>query len=78
MKYKKLSNGEITTIYPDDEFEESGCCDCGLVHNINYRIKNKKTLEVSNTRNERATGQMRRWMKVKKEGVFNGGSDEKI
>ena len=36
-----------------------GCCDCGLVHNINFRVKNKK-IQFQAQRNERATSAKRR------------------
>ncbi|MCK5614822.1 hypothetical protein KAR91_73855 [Candidatus Pacearchaeota archaeon] len=74
VRYKELYNSEIYTIYPDTVIEASACCDCGLVHDIIYKIKNKETLEIMNTRNNRATGQMRRWMRARKEGVFNSGN----
>ena len=44
------------------------CCDCGLVHVIDFRlIKNPhglgKKIQLRYCLNERSTGQMRRWMK---------------
>jgi hypothetical protein len=38
------------------------CCDCGLVHVYEYKIVTGKVY-VSTTRNERATGQVRRHLK---------------
>jgi len=47
------------------------CCDCGLVHNLD--VKHKKgtvaVLIVTVERDNRATGQKRRWMK--KRGIHN-------
>jgi hypothetical protein len=44
------------------------CCDCGLVHDIKFRRKGKAQWKID--RNERSTGQVRRHMKRKKEGIF--------
>lgn len=41
------------------------CCDCGLVHSIDFRIRGRK-LETKVDRDNRATGQARRWMKKSK------------
>jgi hypothetical protein len=38
------------------------CCDCGLVHDLDFKIENKRVLFRA-FRNNRATGQIRRWMK---------------
>ena len=41
------------------------CCDCGLVHTMDFRIyKGRAQFRVF--RNDRSTGQIRRWMKVAK------------
>jgi hypothetical protein len=45
------------------------CCDCGLVHEMDFRI-HKKHIEFRCFSAPRRTGQIRRSMKVKKEGVF--------
>lgn len=46
------------------------CCDCGLVHELQFRIKManvdghpKNSVFMRVRRNNRATGQMRRWKK---------------
>lgn len=36
------------------------CCDCGLVHVINFRLRKGK-IEFQAFRDERATAQVRRW-----------------
>jgi len=36
------------------------CCDCGLVHRINVRVKNGR-VQFQVYRDNRATGQVRRW-----------------
>ena len=36
------------------------CCDCGLVHNMDFRIY-KGRVQIRARRNNRSTGQVRRW-----------------
>lgn len=38
------------------------CCDCGLTHILNFRIRNGH-IEFQAFKNQRATGQRRRWQK---------------
>lgn len=38
------------------------CCDCGLVHNIDFRINDEGEIEVRFERNNRATAARRREM----------------
>lgn len=40
----------------------SACCDCGLIHRVNYRRKDG-VLQVQVYRDERATAQIRRGMR---------------
>lgn len=39
------------------------CCDCGLVHNMEFRIDDLGRINFRASRNNRATGQIRRHMK---------------
>lgn len=43
------------------------CCDCGLVHTLDFRIvkyaENQRKIQFRVFRNNRATGQVRRWMR---------------
>lgn len=40
------------------------CCDCGLVHDVDFRVsEDLERVEFRVFRNNRATGQIRRWMK---------------
>ena len=39
------------------------CCDCGLVHDIDFRIR-KKRIQFRVRRNNRSTGQFRRWNNI--------------
>ena len=40
------------------------CCDCGLCHRIRLRIRDGKP-EIQMTRDNRRTGQIRRWKKAR-------------
>lgn len=42
----------------------SGCCDCGLVHAMDFRIKEGR-IQFRVRRDERRTGQQRRRRKIK-------------
>lgn len=64
MKYKKEVAG--SWVRPVRKDYKLACCDCGLVHTINFRLikQGKKTfIEYQPFRDERATGQKRRFMK---------------
>jgi len=57
-----------------DEWEDCedirlACCDCGLVHDIYFRARRGKA-QWRIDRNNRSTGQLRRNMKRRKEGIF--------
>lgn len=39
------------------------CCDCGLVHRLRFRVK-RGTLEIRAWRDNRRTGQVRRWRRA--------------
>jgi len=38
------------------------CCDCGLLHVLDFRVVGKQ-LQMRAFRDQRATGQLRRWMR---------------
>jgi hypothetical protein len=44
------------------------CCDCGLVHVINFRVR-KRHVEFQTKRDDRATGQIRRHIKKGRKNV---------
>lgn len=50
---------------PKRGFKEQ-CCDCGLVHKLNFRIVNG-ALEIQVFRDERATSAVRRGFKFEKD-----------
>ena len=65
-EYKQIIEGEWFKRLRRDNREQ--CCDCGLIHIINYRIQ-KGHIEMQVFRDDRATAQVRRYngIKVKRE-----------
>ena len=55
--YPQRYDGEWITV--DREYHRMMCCDCGLVHHFNFRVKNGK-IQFQPFRDNRATGQVRR------------------
>ena len=68
MKYKKAENGQW--VQPVRAGYKIKCCDCGLVHRIDFRLlKNGRgtTIQMRYFRDERATAAARRKVqKIKK------------
>lgn len=58
QKYPKVEAGEWVKTERVFHYKMA-CCDCGLVHNIYFRI-NKGVIEICGYRDNRATGQVRR------------------
>lgn len=56
--YRKLEDGEP---YLQPKTDRVACCDCGLVHDVTWRMT-PKGLEMKHYRNARATAQVRRGM----------------
>ena len=65
-KYPKLKDGQAFDINWRKDFLCFCCCDCGLVHGINFTVKNEK-LRMRFWRLNRNTGQVRRWRNTKKD-----------
>lgn len=59
MKYDEPKEGEW--VQPIRRDYKMRCCDCGLVHNLDFRIK-RGCVQFRAFRNERSTGQIRRHM----------------
>jgi hypothetical protein len=59
MKYDQLQDGEW--VHPIKRYKLC-CCDCGLVHNVDFRIKNR-SVQFRVFRNNRSTAQIRRHRK---------------
>ena len=73
--YDVVQNGD----YIDVDTEENplvkmACCDCGLTHLMTFIMVKGKKIRVRIYRDEPATGQVRRWMKKKGEGIFGDES----
>lgn len=58
MKFYQVTAGEW--IQPIRKGYKLACCDCGLVHNIDFRIHNKK-IQFRVFRNNRSTALTRRY-----------------
>jgi hypothetical protein len=67
-KYTKHTVGDdgFTEWFNPMPLWKVSCCDCGLVHDIELKIKNKRIL-IRAKRNYRATGQKRRHMNRRKD-----------
>lgn len=60
MIYTRPTDGEW--VQPVRRGYKLACCDCGLVHRLDFRVHQHR-IQFRAFRNERATGQRRRWMK---------------
>lgn len=56
---KPLEDGWTDWIQPVSEGYKMSCCDCGLVHNMDFRIDNKR-VQFRVSRNNRSTAAVRR------------------
>ncbi len=63
--YYHIASGEWITV-PRRGFKEQ-CCDCGLVHKLNFKIDDKGAIWIQTTRDERATSAVRRAFKFEKD-----------
>ena len=57
MKYEELEHNEW--VQPKRNGYRVSCCDCGLVHEMDFRVK-KGRIEYRARRNKKLTGQIRR------------------
>ena len=62
MKYDNKKDGEWSKVIGRNH--KIMCCDCGLVHLLDFRIKKGK-IEFRGFRDNRATGQARRHRNIK-------------
>lgn len=58
MKYQRVTEGEW--VQPVRRHYKLACCDCGLVHRVNFRLRDNR-IQFQAFRAPRATGQVRRW-----------------
>ena len=61
MEYENTEDGEW--IQPVTEGYKISCCDCGLVHKLDFRISEEGKIQFRASRDNRATGQRRRYGK---------------
>lgn len=66
-QYHHVTEGEWFPVDRKDNRDQ--CCDCGLVHKVNYRVTDKSKIEVQVFRDERATAALRRKYKFSKEDL---------
>lgn len=64
MRYKQRKDNEEFAII-NGGIHRIACCDCGLVHDIKFRIISKKYIGLTPQRNNRATAQRRLHLKSK-------------
>ena len=69
-KYRILRQGEPFKLGRQNKVEHCACCDCGLVHIYQYTAHKDGSITRWAWRHQRATGQKRRWMKKRKEGIW--------
>lgn len=62
-RFTQVKSGEW--VQPIDRGYKMACCDCGLVHRMNFRIYEGK-IQFQAFRDKASTGQIRRHMKDKK------------
>lgn len=62
MKYTQVHDGEWFEPKPQ-RGHKMACCDCGLIHTMNFRVKNGK-VQIQATRDNRATANRRRAKKI--------------
>lgn len=58
-KFEPMVDGKKYTIKPKDEYMHYACCDCGMVHDIEFAIDGD-ILYYTYTQNPRASAQLRR------------------
>lgn len=61
-RYPQLHDGEEFSFNWKTERLKLACCDCCLVHNIDFAVK-KDIITFKVFRNKRSTGQLRRYKK---------------
>lgn len=64
MKYIKRKDYGGIEIDPKIGLHRIACCDCGLVHDIDFEANSDKPIKVIMTKNNRATGQLRRHRQI--------------
>ena len=63
--YYHVTDGEWITV-PKRGYKEQ-CCDCGLIHRMNFKINAKGGIDIQTFRDNRATGGARKHFKFTKD-----------
>jgi hypothetical protein len=63
VTYPKRPDGFSQTIDPKKTCLKLSCCDCGLVHTVDIEVLSDGKVKLTYTRDQRATGQTRRYKK---------------
>lgn len=63
--YYHVTDGEWIEVQMRNNFDQ--CCDCGLIHRINFRINAKGKIEMQATRDGRATAGARKHFRFTKD-----------
>ena len=56
--------GEAFILHTVGQLLRFECCECSLTHDFNFKIKNKKEIEIIIQRNNYSTGQKRKIHRV--------------
>lgn len=59
-RYPPVADGEATTINPQKVMLRLGCCDCKLVHRVEFVVGHRQKLTIRMWRDNRATAARRR------------------
>jgi len=59
----------LTPIKKNTYLQRTGCCDCALFHDMEYKLLSDGTLKITYWLNRRSTSQARRYAKVGKDIV---------
>lgn len=63
--YKETRDGD--TIKVNGRLHKIACCDCGLIHLLEFRLVKGSVITFKAYRDNRATAQRRRWLTTKKQ-----------
>lgn len=63
--YPATGPGEAIVINPQKTIMHIACCDCGLVHRVEYFVSHRQRLKIRTWRLNRNTGQLRRHRKFR-------------
>ena len=60
-KFERLEDGQVYEINLKEQYLKYACCDCGMVHSIQFKVSdNGETLYYRFDQEPKATGQLRR------------------